>query len=1339
MKKIQVFWLLLAMLIGTGLNAAAYQMTFEWDTPGSVEIHLGSLSGPSVELTSDQTSYTYEFPEGKSFDHVYIFSKEGYVLSPLTMPNGATLTPSFIGSSQYISLNLNSANRTAWGDGKTVHVTSEILERKQTFTLDVVNGADFFTATFAGLGYQPEFVKGSNTVHYNPSYDQSPLTIKAANGQKKLYSVKLNDTEIADKWANYPTIDGVYEVKDLNPGDVVTVRVFEGDDVALEECTVTVSLPDNLKDCINSIRNRTANVFVTLDDNNSFSVVKGAEVYFNFKEDYNFTSFFYGTTDLTDSYNAYNRQLPVTISESGTLRVEGSPVVYADVEFKAYLMNPEGVELTLGTYSGAKADLSGGEALASDLTIGGITFTPANTRLYTIKVSSKSPNVYIKAAESGKYYIAKVLGTDKKDFENTYADYATNPTFYVVAKPLENDAKMTIVKNGNGALRLNGNTSISQQWSNPEHSFSVTSGEQTVDFCYGYDAPFSIRDLSGTKTFQVYQDGAAVAINEEYQTFAINPANTAVAPLTTVNIYSGSAAATTRVSYSLEYGTSAEFFYSPLRHSFTGKNMTLLRDTEIAVKPGANSVVKVGEETIAPGADGFCVFKAAGSTQKISVVYEEPDNTVEISIDPAAGTTMKSISIVDLYVPVYANYEHTPAFDTSKSITLTKEGGEPVAGEVTDCTMNSDETAYKISFTFGRITEAGKYTLDVPEGFIYESAWDDAAGATVKPAGAAVNAAVSAVYTVDPAFMAPTEKYTLTPADGAGVKTLGEVIVAFPEIAPNALQRNYNVWTEPVISNGTTDYECFGQPYEHSEECGAFRFTFMDADYEDMTITEKGKWTISIPAGYFKYGNELTPAIEATFNVGETFTLSPADGSTTSVLTGFKLTFSGASTVEYNDTPITLEGEGFSASTTGVSGTGTFTINFNKTPYTAGEYTLTIPAGAFTVDGEPSDAIKAVYTFKPAWILTPAPGSTVESLDVVTIEFPEAKDVEFNNGLSTLTNNSSYASPSYECNRVEGASHPTFTLTMPAGAQKAPMGTLSFIIEEGAFTIDGESSPEVIVPYTIEHEISKDYIIEPSSTILIGSYGINWAFIFDETVRVSIADASKVEVSINGNAVGASDFEIMPEGNMLMMGIYDKSILEAGTLHVTAEAGAFTLNGEPAPALEGTWQLVEPKNYTFELTPDPEALKVNDLSSITIVFPEASSIKLYNQYGISLTQGYTYRATVESVEVSDAEARATGASATIKFANAPTEAGAYSFVVRQGTFTLDGAQESPEISVTYGNFTTGIEVIEINGSTEVTVVSLNGQVLLKNAPAAELGKLPAGVYIVNGVKMLLNK
>ena len=145
MKKLYSLSLLLVMLLGLGFNASALSVTFEWETPGAVKIQTGSLTGPFVDLASDQTSYTFETTS--AYGYVYIYATEGYILGDMVSTDGAkTFKPvlPYGKTEKYVGGSMNSSV-----DGKTFKVKSVKLERNDQFTVEVENGLDAIKAQFA--------------------------------------------------------------------------------------------------------------------------------------------------------------------------------------------------------------------------------------------------------------------------------------------------------------------------------------------------------------------------------------------------------------------------------------------------------------------------------------------------------------------------------------------------------------------------------------------------------------------------------------------------------------------------------------------------------------------------------------------------------------------------------------------------------------------------------------------------------------------------------------------------------------------------------------------------------------------------------------------------------------------------------------------------------------------------------------------------------------------------------------------------------------------------------------------------------------------------------------
>lgn len=1356
MKRLYSLGLLLIMLLTAGLSASALKVTFEWEIPGSVKIQTGSLSGPFVELAADQTSYVFETTS--TFGYCYVYGAEGYMVQTTTSTDGAkTFNPvlPYGKTEKYIGGNLNASC-----DGKTFKVNVVKLERNDSFTIDVENGLDALTATFAS-GYKLDLKSGSNTYAFNPAIDD-PLSI-AFNGVESLYKITLNGTDV-QKHQYYKQYDNI----NVQPNDILAIRVYENEPV---DCSLTLKYGEGMEGCLNNIRNTTLSTFIMPDEieNNTISVKEGTTLWVNFlADDYNYSKFVFNGEDVTSQFS--NNRLTLNIeNETNTLEIEGTAKVYGNVDFTGYIINGEGVEFSL-TYGGEAMTMPEGTAITSDITVAGQVFSTADTRKYVIPVSEKTAKMFMRPKAG--YYISNVLCKvdgkfDVKDGGSAISKETDGTEFYMIVKKLE--APYTANTNFTGSksfLKFKGSAEFANNWDNPDQkTFATSAGEGSISFVPGYDTPLTL-SCGEDIMVGVYLDGLKLtgSVDENGQknyTFTpYFPAASADVQLhSTVTVYNNNTEGTSYTVSLTAADGAATVSYGPVHHVAAAATLAanrFLRGTEFVVKPADKDcqIIVNGELVHGIAAGGVSVN---GLNDNGEYVFQLKKNTTiavektiltEISVDPADGSIVKKLDEIKVTVPVTdPNFELMPytSAEGIAKITLTpKAGGDAIHGaELGEPAASSDGQAMVYPITLSAMVPAGEYVLDIPAGVFFEAKWDETAEGYVPAEGGALSQSYSGTVTVDPTIKSKFETYTVTPASGSALKSLGIIYLVFPEF--DFTKEMFYADKDATITDGTTVYDCLIYPDWNATSGRNFTLTIVNEDSEDMVLDAAGTWTLSIPEAAFSFDGEASPAIEATYTIAADmpeYPLSPVPGTVTGNLSKLFITFPGATEIEYNEIAITLEGNDFSASTVEVShpeNPQQYQILFGSTPLVEGDYTVTIPEGAFTVDGEPSKAVTATFHYKPLWKLTPAPGSTVESLDEFTIEFPDAKEVTFEGSQWSfiLTNGGSYASTGFECTEVEGAPHPTFTLTLNSESQRPANGTLSFLIDEGAFLIDGEASPQIQCSYILDAPVSVDYTLTPDNGVIIFSeYGATWAIVFDETSNVGSAfDASKAKVTVNGKVlVYDTDYLVMAENNYLMMGFTNTdNCIDGATLRVQLEPGAFTVSGESSPAVDASWILMAPKEYSFVLTP-ADGDTTNDLSTIKVGFPDAKSAEVFNRYSVSLVRGYEYRQTPDITAVAEAEYPVFD----LTVATPPTVAGEYKLEIREGAFTLDGSQASPAISATFKfDPTSGITDVEIGIANGVTVVTLDGRVLLDKAPAEDLSKLPAGIYIVNGKKVML--
>lgn len=614
--------------------------------------------------------------------------------------------------------------------------------------------------------------------------------------------------------------------------------------------------------------------------------------------------------------------------------------------------------------------------------------------------------------------------------------------------------------------------------------------------------------------------------------------------------------------------------------------------------------------------------------------------------------------------------------------------------------------------------------------------------------------AITATVSDDAELVAITKT---NPIEGQAVAEFDSYRVYLPALTgENMFYFNENNLAQIKVTNGTKTIAATGIEPSMDGSGATFYIIYFE------TIDQAGNYTVTIPEGFFYEaawndtaetftavdGGKKTKAFTGTFTIDANalpYHVVPAPDSKVNDLSHFEITFPDASGVEYTEgTAITLKGTDFSTSTTFVSEVKggnyvTFAIDFGTMPAAAGEYTLEIPAGTFTIDGwKESVACTAKYNYTPVYTLTPASGSTIQATEF-TISFPEATKVTLAGSKFDihLSAGNTYATPSMNVEEVD-ASVPTFKLSLDAEAQRPPFGPLSLTIDEGVFMIDGKESPFISAKYIYEGTVSAEYSCEPAGTKILLPTGewdmVMWTFIFDEAISVGGTDnlAETANVTVNGTKRA---FMAMPEQNMLMMALESKDgIADGEILRVEIPAGAFTISGTPSPAIDRSWTLVKAKTYTWKANPE-SGTTVSEIKEITVTFEGASSVVVNeNSNTVDIKQGYTVIGTMT----------ATGGEGGVLKLTAETPVkttGTYKIQISPYLLLIDEVQTLEDfIELTYTvDPSAGIDDIVADGDGKVTVVTLDGRIVLDKADASELKTLSTGIYVINGHKVMLRK
>lgn len=187
-----------------------------------------------------------------------------------------------------------------------------------------------------------------------------------------------------------------------------------------------------------------------------------------------------------------------------------------------------------------------------------------------------------------------------------------------------------------------------------------------------------------------------------------------------------------------------------------------------------------------------------------------------------------------------------------------------------------------------------------------------------------------------------------------------------------------------------------------------------------------------------------------------------------------------------------------------------------------GTMSVEIPEGCLTVSGETVPAIS--YTWKVVsakdytYKLTPAAEGTVNSLDEIILEFPNAEKGELYQMAWITLRSSDYSTfpliKASEVTAVEGAEHPTFRIKFENGPQAD--GQYVFSVSANTFTLDGsQGSPDIRVDYTLS-DYSGVEGITPDSDGNVTVYSIDGRLVMKDMPAESLKNLKRGIYVVNG-------------------------------------------------------------------------------------------------------------------------------------------------------------------------------------------------------------------------------
>ncbi|MDE6339792.1 MAG: hypothetical protein K2K97_08420, partial [Muribaculaceae bacterium] len=716
---------------------------------------------------------------------------------------------------------------------------------------------------------------------------------------------------------------------------------------------------------------------------------------------------------------------------------------------------------------------------------------------------------------------------------------------------------------------------------------------------------------------------------------------------------------------------------------------------------------------------------------------------------------------------------------------LTKEGSEDDGG-VTDRytiqypTHKGNWISCSISPT---ITEQGKYTIVVPEkAFSIDGV--DYNNALVHPFEIKDNHVEWSI----PIYEQISTRDEVQGAQDHPMKGFNRITLTFPEdidvkVDTRKSSTFRKVWEE---TSGQDTYEKEDEPASKMSMSASGNEVYLDFN---PPLTDDGTYRVVLPEGaVLMMGafDEYVPvtSYRAYFTIKDTTTatVEPADGSSVTELSEVTFNFTKASEVSAPATPTApaglydadmneIEGYKLSVRTEGTKGIISITPPLNVD----GDYTIIVPEGRFRCKASASAAEEDVteyrlkYTVVDPSIMTSSleANSVLTSLDNIEFEFLKAVNVDLTEGAkASVKDASGNVLSEYTVKLTQDKDYSDCMIFAAIEPAVTATGKYSFVLDANSaacqrtWTGAARNNVEVAIPFEVVNPT--DCTVDPESGSEL--HTIN-SITVEFTNAESVVNADKAEIEVIDKTTDAI--------------VRDYTV----SVEMTDDTKA-TLTFTPAIAVSGEYKIVVPAGaFACKLTSDGEAIDneefalfytVNNhsnmvfqygdsdivlgLENMIITFPEAEKVRINDDPTIG---DITLEHNVNNVPTKPAEAKsvhllAEGTDVT-SYTVTPEEVGANQIKLNispkievpgettlhipAGKFIADDVHYSqeahPVIKVT-DDSDIATRVDEVLGECDtVTVVNMNGYVILRNAPKTELRNLAPGLYIINGQAVII--
>ena len=248
----------------------------------------------------------------------------------------------------------------------------------------------------------------------------------------------------------------------------------------------------------------------------------------------------------------------------------------------------------------------------------------------------------------------------------------------------------------------------------------------------------------------------------------------------------------------------------------------------------------------------------------------------ELGVIPANGAVVKSLSKVTLAIPL-AKFDleagHQPGMDEEKFMEIVIKKGDEVVANVAgmgEPGFNETDMTQTVPVLFEpAVTEAGEYTIFVPEGTFTENTWNEEQEEYLPLEGGMLSAELTSTFTVDPTAPSPMDVYTFNPESGSTVSQIASVNLSFSQIPAETYFDNRG-FQDATFSNGEITIDAAINYVLNAANCREMVITPYDSEtYDEAPITTLGTWTLTIKKGTFLLDDEESPEIVAEFIVSD--------------------------------------------------------------------------------------------------------------------------------------------------------------------------------------------------------------------------------------------------------------------------------------------------------------------------------------------------------------------------------------------------------------------------------------------------------------------------------------